>query len=70
MQNYLCILTISLPTVNKEIIIVIIIIINNKTLLKRKEDEIAAVADLGGADGGNCPPFTMKIQLWRPLFGK
>ena len=30
----------------------------------------SAVADLGGADGGNCPPFTMKIQLWRPLFGK
>ena len=24
----------------------------------------------GGADGGNCPPFTMEIQLWRPLFSK
>ena len=24
-----------------------------------------------GADGGNCPPpFTMKIKLWHPLFGK
>ena len=24
----------------------------------------------GGANGGNCPPFTMKTKLWRPLFGK
>ena len=38
--------------------------------LSSTTDETGAVADLGGADGGNCPPFTMKIQLWRPLLGK
>ena len=29
-----------------------------------------AVADLGGAVGGKCPPFHDEKSAWRPLFGK
>ena len=45
--------------------------INKKDVFSTlKPFKLMPVADLGGQMGATAPPFTMKIQLWRPLFGK